>query len=207
MAICTGGYTIDLMARSREFDLDEATDQALRLFWTKGYEGTTLGDLTEAMGINRPSLYAAFGSKEGLFERALERYVSQHGAPVTAALEAEQSREVVRRILRFYADAAGRDDEPRGCLLVQGALACGEEVKPIQKLLSEKRHFAEAALIGRLERAKREGDLPGTASPTDLARFVWTVCHGLAVQAAGGISREQARRVVQIAMLAWPTAG
>ena len=192
------------MSRPRTFDLERATERAMQLFWSKGYEGTTLGDLTEAMGINRPSLYAAFGSKEELFHKVLERYVAGPGGPVTAALEAATAREVVFRVLRFYADAAGEPNRPRGCLLVQGALACGEDSQTIRGALADKRHFAEAALVARLERARREGDLAASARPADLARYVWTVCHGLAVQAVGGATREQLRRVVDLAMRAWP---
>lgn len=193
------------MARLREFDIDTATERALRLFWEKGYEGATLGELTEAMGIGRPSLYAAFGNKEGLFLRALERYASEHGQGVTRALDAETAREVVTRIWRFYADAAGQPDRPRGCLLVQGALACGDEGRAARVALTEKRHFGEAALIARLQRARREGDLPSDVKPVDLAHYVWTVCYGLAVRAAGGAGRDEQRRVVQLALRAWPT--
>jgi AcrR family transcriptional regulator len=192
------------MARPRAFDLDVATERALHLFWRKGYEGTTLGDLTEAMGINRPSLYAAFGSKEGVFLRALERYVEGPGAAVTAALQAKTGREAAQRMLRVYADAAGRPDTPQGCLLVQGALACGDESQSIRAKLAEMRLSTETALIERLERAKREGDLRADASPTDLGRYIWTVCQGLAVQASGGATREQMRRLAQLAMRAWP---
>jgi|SRR5882724_7724355 len=191
------------MARPREFDVGAAADQALRLFWTKGYEGTTLDDLTKAMGINRPSLYAAFGSKGELFQRALERYLAGPAAGVSAALAAETGREAAFRIMRFYADAAGQPARPRGCLLVQGALVCGDDNRAISAALAAHRHAAEAALAARLERAKREGDLPPEAKPHDLARYVFTICHGFAVQAVGGASREQLRRVVDIAMHAW----
>jgi AcrR family transcriptional regulator len=192
------------MPRPRTFDLDVAIDRALQLFWSKGYEGTTLEDLTDALGINRPSLYAAFGSKEELFRRALERYTEGPGAALAAALQADTAREVAFRVMRFYADAAGLPDVPRGCLLVQGALVCSDEGNSIQTALAERRHFMEGALAARLERAKREGDLPADAKPADLARYVYTVCHGLAVQSVGGATREQLRRVVQVAMRAWP---
>ncbi|HEX4461505.1 MAG TPA: TetR/AcrR family transcriptional regulator [Polyangia bacterium] len=194
------------MARPRAFDIDAATDRALLVFWQKGYEGTTLDDLTAAMDINRPSLYAAFGNKEGLFQRVLERYVSGPGAGAAAALEEPTAREAVRRLLRFYADAAAHAERPRGCLLVQGALACGDENQSVRAALADMRRHAEAALVTRLERAKRDGELPAGARPADLARYVWTICHGLAVQAAGGATCEQLRRVVAIAMRAWPAA-
>lgn len=193
------------MARPREFDLDEATDRALHLFWTKGYEGTTLGDLTEAMGINRPSLYAAFGSKEELFRRALDRYLKTTGVPLFAALEATTAREAAYRILRFHADAVGRPDAPPGCLLIQGGMACSKENEPIRDALAQKRNIGLHATLERFERAKREGDLPREVKPADLARYVWTVCNGLAVQATTGATREQLRRVVDIAMSAWPS--
>jgi AcrR family transcriptional regulator len=196
----------NIMARPRAFDIDAATDRALLVFWQKGYEGTTLDDLTAAMDINRPSLYAAFGNKEGLFQRVLERYVSGPGAGAAAALEEPTAREAVRRLLRFYADAAAHAERPRGCLLVQGALACGDENQSVRAALADMRRHAEAALVTRLERAKRDGELPAGARPADLARYVWTICHGLAVQAAGGATCEQLRRVVAIAMRAWPAA-
>jgi AcrR family transcriptional regulator len=193
------------MSRARKFDIDEAVDAALHVFWRKGYEGTSLTDLTEALGINRPSLYAAFGSKEQLFLRAVDRYITGPAAPAAEAMKADAARDVVAKIMRFYADAAGHPENPRGCLMVQGALVCGDEAETVRKALVDRRHFAEAALVSRLERAKREGDLPKDARPADLARYVWTVCYGLAVQAAGGATRDQLRRVADVAMLAWPS--
>jgi AcrR family transcriptional regulator len=192
------------MSRAREFDVDHAVDAALHVFWQKGYEGTSLANLTEALGINRPSLYAAFGSKEGLFLRAVDRYIAGPGAPVSAAMNADTAHEVARRMMRFYADAAGQPDRPRGCLLVQGALVCGEEGDSVKRALADKRHFSEGALVARFERARRDGDLAKDARPADLARYVWTVCNGLAVQAVGGATREQLRRVIDIAMRGWP---
>ena len=192
------------MSRPRTFDLEHATDQALHVFWAKGYEGTTLGDLTSAMGIARPSLYAAFGSKEGLFRAALERYVTVHGADVGLALGAETGRETVVRLLRFYADAVGRPGLPAGCLLVQGALVCGDESEAIRHALRERRQGTEAALAARLERARREGEPLPAGRPADLARYVWTLCHGLSVQAADGATRDQLRRVAALALTFWP---
>jgi AcrR family transcriptional regulator len=193
------------MSRTREFDLELAVDAALLVFWRKGYEGTSLTDLTEALGINRPSLYAAFGSKEGLFLRAVERYVTGPAAQVAAAMNADTAREAATKMMRFYADAAGEPDRPKGCLLVQGALACSDGGEAAKQALADKRHLVEASLVTRFERARRDGDLSKDARPADLARYVWSVCNGLAVQAAGGATRDQLRRVVDIALRAWPS--
>ncbi len=191
------------MARPREFDLDVATDKAMKLFWEKGYEATSLSDLTDAMGINRPSFYAAFESKEALFGQALDRYVNGPGAGVAVALSAKTAREAVSELLSFYADAAGDPSRPRGCLLVQGALACGEANHGIREELAKRREAGQRALQERFKRAKAEGDLASDANPGDLARYVWTVCQGMAVQAAGGATRGELRRVAAEVMKGW----
>jgi AcrR family transcriptional regulator len=192
------------MARPRQFDEDEALDQAMKLFWRHGYEGTSLSDLTEAMGINRPSLYATFGNKEALFHRALERYIEGPGASVTAALALPTAREAVEALLRMYADAPSVPGRPLGCLVVSGALGCSAEAEPIRKELSQVRAASIASLRKRLERAQREGELPESTRPGDLARYLWTVLHGMAIDAIDGATQAQLREVAKLAMLAWP---
>ena len=191
--------------RPRAFDVDRALDRALHLFWRKGYEGTSLSGLTRAMGINRPSLYAAFGDKEALFRRALDRYADGPAAHVRAALDQPTARAVVAHFLRRMADLITNPRNPAGCLNVQGALACNASAEPIREQLALRRAAGEKALRQRLKRAKAEGDLPRDANPTDLARYVATVAHGMSVQAVGGASRSQLRRVVQTVLRAWPT--
>lgn len=191
--------------RPREFDADEALDKALHVFWQQGYEGASLTDLTEAMGISRPSLYAAFGNKEDLFRRALDRYAqSGPGAVQREALAEPTARAVVERMLHGAAICLTDPDNPRGCLAVQGALSCGEAADSIKNELCSRRAAGEAALRERFERAKAEGDLKIDADPKALARFVVTVQQGMSVQAAGGASREDLTAVADMALRAWP---
>jgi AcrR family transcriptional regulator len=190
--------------RPREFDIDQALDQALRVFWRKGYEGASLPDLTKAMGINRPSLYAAFGNKEGLFRKALVRYADGPAAYVGEALNEPTARVVTERLLGGAADLLTDPRNPRGCLMVQGALACGEAAAAVRRELIAQRAAGQDALRRRFERAVSEGDLPAGVDSADLARYVVTVIHGMAVQAAGGASREDLLRVVEMALRAWP---
>jgi AcrR family transcriptional regulator len=190
--------------RPRSFDKDRALDAALRVFWEKGYDGASLSDLTEAMGINRPSLYAAFGDKEALFRQVLERYEQGPAAYMGEALNEPTGRGVVERMLNGTVCVLTRPQSPHGCLLVQGALACGDESSAMRKELANRRSAGEVALRKRLKKAKDEGELPTTADPADLARFYMAVMHGMSVQAAGGAARAALESVAETALRAWP---
>jgi AcrR family transcriptional regulator len=190
--------------RPREFDTDKALDAALGVFWRKGYEGASLPNLTEAMGINRPSLYAAFGNKEGLFRAVVERYVAGPAACVRRALEQPTARAAAEALLKASIDVVTDPRNPPGCLLVQGALACGEAADSVRCELAARRLASEIAIRERFERARAEGDLPPDANPADLARYISTVLRGLAVQATGGATRSELLRVARVALRAWP---
>ena len=192
------------LGRPRSFETGKALDAAMKVFWCKGYEGASLSDLTRAMGINRPSLYAAFGDKESLFRKVLDRYDSGPAAYVQEAMHQPTARAVVQRLMEGAADLATASNNPRGCLFVQGALACGDGAKAIQDDLILRRDAGEKAVRLRLKRAQAEGDLPRDANPADLARYVVTVIQGIAVQAASGAARPELRRVIQTALRAWP---
>jgi len=192
------------MGRPRSFDIDRALDRALRVFWRKGYEGTSLSDLTKAVGVNRPSLYAAFGDKEALFRKALDRYLDGPAAYVQEALKEPSARAVVERLLRGAADSNTAPRNPGGCLMVQGALACNEAADPIRHELTACRAAGEAAIRRCLEHAKSDDDLPADTDPADLARYVATILYGMAVQAAGGASRAKLQRVVEMALQSLP---
>ena len=192
------------VGRPRTFDTDKALDRALQVFWRKGYEGTSLPDLTKAMGINRPSLYAAFGNKEALFRRAIDRYIEGPASHVRQALAEPTARRVVERLWRSSIELVTDPRNPRGCFMVQSALACGDEADAVRRELSRRRAALVAALRKRFEKAVADGDLPAETSPSDLARYVATLSHGIAVQAAGGASRAQLQRVAKLALRAWP---
>jgi AcrR family transcriptional regulator len=200
-----GGGELAKIGRPRAFDVDLALDRALHVFWRKGYQGTSLSDLTKAMRINRPSLYAAFGNKEALFRKTLDRYSKGPTAFSGDALRAPTARGVVERLLRGTVDLLTDCRTPRGCLMVQSALACGDGADSIRQELASRREAGEAALRRRFQRAKREGDLPANADPADLARYITTVMHGMAVLGAGSATRPQLLRVMETALQAWPT--
>src|SRR5437879_9881048 len=132
------------LGRPRSFDPDTALDRAMHVFWAKGYEGASLSDLTRAMRINRPSLYAAFGNKEQLFGKVLDRYMDGPVAYFGKALAAPKARDVVEEILLGTARMAGDPKIPAGCLMVQGALACGDA--SVRKEVAARGTAAELAL-------------------------------------------------------------
>ena len=192
------------VGRPRSFDSDKALDRALEVFREKGYEGASLTDLTKAMGIERPSLYAAFGDKESLFRHALDRYWQGAVCHMNEALSEKRARAAIERLLRGTVAAQTDPRNPKGCLTVQGALACTESSEAIREELICRREQGEAAVRQRLQRAKKEGDLPADCNPADLARYFATVMQGISVQTASGASRRELEHVVDVAMKAWP---
>jgi AcrR family transcriptional regulator len=191
--------------RPRAFDLNRALDAALLLFWRHGYEGTSLAALTKAMDINVPSLYAAFGNKEALFRKALDRYIQQPASYLRKALEEPTARRVAEKALSGAIDMVMHPGHPNGCLLVHGALATNPEANSIRKELNLRRAAAEAAVRRRFEGAVAAGDLPKTVDAAELARYLMTVIWGMSVQAAGGARRAELQEVAQFTLRSWPS--
>lgn len=198
--ICTAGR-----GRPREFDPDEALSAALQVFWRRGYEGASLTELTEAMGITRPSLYACFGNKEALFRKALDLYEREKLCYVGAALEAPTARGVAERLLRGALDIQSNPEEPSGCLGVISTVTCGPEAESIRNEVIARRASSQAALVKRFAQAQESGDLPATIDPEALACYLNTVIQGMAVQAGAGTPRDVLERLIDTTLAVWPS--
>jgi len=190
--------------RPRAFDMETTLDRALAVFWRQGYEGTSVADLTKAMGISPPSLYAAFGNKEGLFRGALDRYVEKTSAYLREAMAEPTARAAVAKLLRGNVERLTDPEMPNTCMLVSGALSCSEAAGDIRDELAARRAGIEHALRDRFVQARAAGDLPGDADPVALARYVATVTQGMAVQATGGASRKALMQVVDMVLHTFP---
>jgi AcrR family transcriptional regulator len=190
--------------RPRNFNRDEALRRAMLLFWEKGYDGASLSELTGVMGINSPSLYAAFGSKEGLFRAAVDLYGRTEGTGIWSAVdEAPTAREAIGGFLRASADAFSQPGDPRGCLVVLSALNANSNNAEICRELRKRRAANATDLRARLERAVEAGELPATTDCDAIATFYLTVQQGMSIQARDGASRKRLRTIADRAMAAW----
>ncbi|HET7715336.1 MAG TPA: TetR/AcrR family transcriptional regulator [Bauldia sp.] len=177
--------------RPRSFDRGKALARAMELFWAKGFDGTSLADLTGGLGINPPSLYAAFGSKEALFLEAVALYGETEGSYIWKQLDAPTAREAVERFLRASAIAFSRRGKPRGCLVILGALHPSESNREICRRLREFRAQNKVVLEDRLRRAVAEGELPEDADCSAMSSFILAVQMGMSIQARDGASRDE----------------
>ena len=188
--------------RPRGFDTDLALDAAVDVFWRRGFDGASLSELTSAMGINRPSLYAAYGDKAQLFQTALRRYVDRNMAYVSTALALPTAHEVASAFLLGNAVAVTRPGLPAGCLSVQGAVAT--EGSSQSASLSENRATIQALFADRFRRAIDEGDLASDEDPDELATFLITISSGFAIRAADGTPRDSLLVMARRAMTVFP---
>ncbi|MBT0768504.1 TetR/AcrR family transcriptional regulator [Kineosporia sp. J2-2] len=193
-----------LVGRPRAFDADEALERAMRVFWERGYEGASLSDLTEAMGITRTSMYRAFGNKDELFLKALARYDQGPAAYGRQAVAEPTARAVVTSFLHGAVLTTTGPQSPAGCLGVQGALAVGPSGQGAQRALAAWRDEGREMLRQRFQRAVDEADLPEGTDAARLAGYVMTVAFGIAVQAAGGLTRAELQQIAETALLGWP---
>lgn len=191
--------------RPRSFDRDAALERAMEAFWEHGFEATSINDLTTAMGINPPSLYAAFGDKETLFMEAIERYQQQRAEALGRAFDEEPTaRGAIERLLVETAGQLTRTGVPRGCMLVMSTANCSADSAHVQDALAQRRATLKARLKARIDRAVDEGELaPGTDTAA-LTDFYSMVIQGMSLQARDGATRKSLLAAAEAAMRAWP---
>jgi AcrR family transcriptional regulator len=190
--------------RPRTFDRADALRRAMEAFWEHGYEATSISDLTAAMGINSPSLYAAFGSKEELFRESVAYYNDTLGATAAAELrERPTAREAIAAVLRHHAAVFCDPDNPRGCMIVLAANACGDQSRSVHEYLAAWRMELERDFAGRIERGIADGDVPAGADAAAIAAFYNSVNHGMAIQARDGADQTKLSAIAEAAIAAW----
>jgi AcrR family transcriptional regulator len=192
------------LGRPRAFDADEALEAAMRVFWQNGYEGASLTQLTAAMGISRPSMYAVFGDKEALFRKVLDRYMEGPAAYVDKAMAAPTARATVERLLFGAIDLLTSSRTSYGCLIQQGALTCCEGADGIRRELRARRRAGEVLLRRRLEQGVTEGELSSGTDCVALSRYFVTIIRGLGVSAVSGINRDGLRDIARTSLAVWP---
>lgn len=192
------------LGRPRKFDKDIALEKAMEVFRRKGYEATSITDITKELGINRPSMYGTFGNKEELFAKVLVKYLEGPIAYLKEVLSEKTSREVVRKMLLQSVDVLTSLDNSKGCLAIQSSVSSELAAVGIQQKIVESLNQNEKNIKERFKKAIEEGDLPAKSDAVLLAKYVTTVHKGLSMQAANGASREALYGVVEIVMQGWP---
>ena len=187
--------------RPRAFDRESALDQAMRLFWNRGFEGTSMADLTEAMAMSPSSLYAAFGDKEALYKAAVDQYLQGPGSYMGRALAREgPARPVFARMLAEAAAELSDISQPAGCMVALGATHCAPQSQGVQDFLRERRRQSLQLLAERIPPA----ELPSGVTPDQMAAFVMAVLQGMSVQARDGAGPAQLLAMGQLALAGWP---
>ncbi|ATH15642.1 TetR family transcriptional regulator [Delftia acidovorans] len=196
-----------MAGRPREFDRDQALERAMLAFWRRGYEGTSMADLVQALGIASARIYAAFGSKQDLFREAVQRYEASDGGFADRAMAQEpRVRDALARVLRDAVATYTDDAHPLGCMVVTAATNCAEENEAVAAWLAEHRRQRTQSLIDRLQRALDEGELRAGTDVQALGDFYATQLHGISVQARDGVSRQRLLAAVETALLLLDTA-
>ncbi len=189
--------------RPRAFDENTVLDRAARLFWEQGYEGTSVKDLTDAMGMTPPSLYAAFGSKEALYDRVLDRYAETFGQMLLRELHAGPGlRQAITALVRDWARLLTGEGHPRGCMISLGMPGCSPDQAGVAQGVANRRAATRRLFLDRLE-ADRD-QLPAGTDLTALANYLATVIAGMSMLARDGMTTPDLLAVADVAMAAWP---
>lgn len=192
--------TLAKPGRPAEFDKEAALDVAMRLFWKRGYEGTSMADLSRAMGIHPSSIYAAFGDKQELFALAAKRYADVPAQYMMRALEQPTLREFILAAFDNTVEFLGSKEHPSSCFTLTGAISCGLDTEPAKILMKEMRLENEAAIKTRLLKARRAGEFPQDENVDDYTRYLSSLLSGLAIQAANGSTKAQLKRTAEVAL-------
>ena len=188
------------LGRPAEFDKETALDVAMRLFWERGYEGTSMADLSLAMGIHPSSIYAAFGDKQELFALAATRYADVLAQYMVKALEQPTLRQFILAAFDNTVEFLGSKGHPSSCFTLTGAISCGLDREPAKILMREMRLQNEAAIKARLLKARRAGEFPEGENVDDYTRYLSSLLSGLAIQAANGSTRAELKRTANVAL-------
>jgi len=201
----TASQTKRPRGRPRSFDREQALDSAMEVFWEKGFEGASLADLTDAMGVNPPSLYSAFGDKESLFLEAVERYVSQRGESCDYC-GAATAKDAVRMLLDYMAEDLTSSAHPRGCLMMMASTTTSAASPKLQAALSKLQGLSRTRLRERIQCGIAAGEMPADTDAAALTAFYNAVMTGMSVMAKDGATRKSLVATVETAMRAWPDA-
>jgi AcrR family transcriptional regulator len=191
--------------RPRSFDRAAALAAAMEVFWEKGFEATSIADLTQAMSINPPSLYSAFGDKEKLFLEAIDGYSKRRGESCPYC-EEPTARQANEKLLTYMAHDLTANSHPRGCLMMMAAATSSNTSAALQRALAQKRMASRENLRNRIKRGIVEGDVPKGTDATALADFYSTIITGMALQARDGATRKSLLATVEQAMTLFPKA-
>jgi AcrR family transcriptional regulator len=192
--------TLAKPGRPTGFDKDAALDAAMRLFWERGYEGTSMADLSEAMGIHPSSIYAAFGDKQALFALAAQRYADFPAQYMVRALEQPTLQGFIVAAFDNTVEFLGSKQHPASCFSLTGAISCGIDTEPAKVLMKKMRLQNEAAIKARLLKARKAGEFPREENIDDYTRYLSSLLSGLAVQAANGSTRAELKRTAEVAL-------
>jgi len=191
--------------RPKCFDPEAALEKAMMLFWDRGYEGTSMDDLSAAMGISPSSIYATYGDKQRLFQAALDRYREGPGAYTAAILDkAPSAYAAIEEVLMTAADELTRAGRPAGCMLANAVTHCAPQTEHLQQLIAERRFMSLGLIKQRFDRGILEGELPAGTDTCALARFFGTVLQGMTIQARDKVAAAELKGVASAALRAWP---
>jgi AcrR family transcriptional regulator len=185
--------------RPISFDKDAALEAAMLLFWERGYEGTSLSDLTQAMGLNPSSIYAAFGDKHALFQLAVKRYMEMRAQYAGKAMEEPTLEKVVRALFDNTVAFLTTPGHPPTCMTLAGAVGCSVDASSARDIMTEIRKQNEASMRKRFLQARKRGELSKDINVDDYTRYLSSILAGLSIQAANGSTKAELKRTAQMA--------